>query len=348
VRVVHERRRRERDLVWRGKDDQDWSDLVVHAPPLYIHEEGVMKYWLGVTDNDWFSFLSRAEVDEVNFWQPSGTAPFVGLLTGAPFLFKLKRPYNHVGGGGTFVKFSTLPLSLAWEVFGIKNGAASRPAFERMIRTLTRSGERDPVVGCTVLTNPFFWPENQWIADPPGWSGNIVRGKYYDTAQEDGAVLWDSVQQRMVAAEANRLNDRVRESSASRFGAPTQTFPRLGQSAFRVVVMDAYRRRCAITGESTLPTLEAAHILPFGENGQNQPSNGLLLRSDFHKLFDAGLVTVTPELRVEVSSRIKEEWFNGKVYYQLHGVPLSSVPGEPALRPSADMLRWHNENRFVA
>src|SRR5215207_4098956 len=73
-----------------------------------------MRLWVGVTDPAWFAFLSRADVDEVNFWQPSATAPFVGLEMGAPFLFKLKRPYNHIAGGGTFVKFSTLPLSLAW------------------------------------------------------------------------------------------------------------------------------------------------------------------------------------------------------------------------------------------
>jgi putative restriction endonuclease len=78
-----------------------------------------------------------------------------------------------------------------------------------------------------------------------------------------------------------------------------------------VVVTDAYRRRCAITDESTLPVLEAAHIRPFAKSGVNEVSNGILLRSDFHKLFDAGLVTVTPELRVEVSAQIKEQWFNG-------------------------------------
>jgi putative restriction endonuclease len=85
-----------------------------------------MKLWVGVTDTDWFAFLSRADVDEINFWQPSATAPFVGLEPGAPFLFKLKRPYNHIAGGGTFVKFSTLLLSVAWEVFKRKNGAARR------------------------------------------------------------------------------------------------------------------------------------------------------------------------------------------------------------------------------
>src|SRR5437899_9585712 len=41
VRVAYERRNRDLDpqLVWRGKDEQDWSDLVVHAAPLYIQEK---------------------------------------------------------------------------------------------------------------------------------------------------------------------------------------------------------------------------------------------------------------------------------------------------------------------
>jgi putative restriction endonuclease len=121
----------------------------------------------------------------------------------------------------------------------------------------------------------------------------------------------------------------------------------LGQGAFRVVVTDAYQRRCAITGESTLPVLEAAHIRPFAKSGVNEVSNGMLLRSDFHKLFDAGFVTVTPELRVEVSAQIKKQWFNGKPYYRLHGKTLSNVPRDPANCPSEEFLSWHNENCFV-
>src|SRR5260370_41923457 len=41
VRVAYERRNRDLDpqIVWRGKDEQDWSDLVVPAPPLYIQEK---------------------------------------------------------------------------------------------------------------------------------------------------------------------------------------------------------------------------------------------------------------------------------------------------------------------
>ena len=41
IRVAYERRNRDLDpqLVWRGKDEQDWSDLVTHAPPIYIQEK---------------------------------------------------------------------------------------------------------------------------------------------------------------------------------------------------------------------------------------------------------------------------------------------------------------------
>jgi putative restriction endonuclease len=155
----------------------------------------------------------------------------------------------------------------------------------------------------------------------------------------DGAAIWREVVQRL---HFTRLSD----NGGARYGEPTLVAPRLGQGAFRVVVTDAYRRRCAITGERTLPVLEAAHILPFAENGPHGVTNGLLLRSDFHKLFDLGLVTVTPDLRVEVSSRIKEEWFNGKAYYRLHGQPLANVPSEVEQRPNAAFLQWHNENRF--
>src|SRR5690349_4729012 len=41
LRLAYERRNRDLDpqLVWRGKDQQDWSDLIVQAPPLYIQEK---------------------------------------------------------------------------------------------------------------------------------------------------------------------------------------------------------------------------------------------------------------------------------------------------------------------
>lgn len=307
-----------------------------------------MKYWVGVTDNGWFEFLSNAGVDEVNFWQPKGKVTFAGLQPGSPYLFKLKRPFNHVAGGGYFVKSTSLPLSIAWETFGRKNGAPSRQLFESMIRKfITDPNVRDPEIGCTVLSEPFFWPKELWIPEPVGFAGSIVRGRYYETSNPDEAHLWKQVQERIDGRIVSGPKHLAEESGQfERYGAPVLTKPRLGQGGFRVLVTDAYRRRCALTGESTLPVLEAAHILPFAESGPHDVSNGLLLRSDFHKLFDLGMITVTPEFRVEVSPRIREEWFNGKAYYRLHGQVLANLPESVAERPSPDFLRWHNDNRY--
>jgi putative restriction endonuclease len=307
-----------------------------------------MKYWVGVTDNGWFEFLSYAGVDEVNFWQPRGKVTFAGLQPGSPFLFKLKRPFNHIVGGGYFVKSTSLPLSIAWETFGQKNGAQSRQTFESMIRKLiTDPNVRDPEIGCTVLSEPFFWPRDLWIPDPVGFAGSIVRGRYYETTDPNEAHLWNQIQERLDGRVISGPNHPATESEPpERYGVPILVKPRLGQGAFRVLVTDAYRRRCALTGERTLPVLEAAHILPFAESGPHDISNGMFLRSDFHKLFDLGMITVTPEFRIEVSPRIREDWFNGKAYYRLHGLPLTNLPEAIADRPDPAFLRWHNDNRY--
>ena len=103
---------------------------------------------------------------------------------------------------------------------------------------------------------------------------------------------------------------------------------------------------CAATGEKTLPVLQAAHIKPYSYGGEHAITNGLLLRADLHILFDRGYLTITPDLRVEVSPRIKEAWTNGRDYYALHGSELKNLPEHAALRPSIELLQWHNENVY--
>src|SRR5215813_7902605 len=85
-----------------------------------------MRLYVGVTDNDWYRFLGQlTKVDEVNLWQPGGSHLFKALRPGELFLFKLHSPQNFIAGGGFFTHASILPVSLAWEAFGEKNGAAS-------------------------------------------------------------------------------------------------------------------------------------------------------------------------------------------------------------------------------
>ncbi|MDE2308470.1 MAG: HNH endonuclease [Xanthomonadaceae bacterium] len=305
-----------------------------------------MKFWLGVTDNQWYEFVSGRAFDEVNFWQPSARAPFTNLPAGTPFFFKLKRPNNHIVGGGFFSHFTTLPLSQAWDFFGEENGASSFRQFAELIAFnahATASAERQ--IGCTVVSDVFYLPREAWIPVEGLFPKPIMVGKQYDSSEELGATLWQRIQSALPLAVSAQV---VGEEDAPRYGAEFLQRGRLGQGAFRTLVLDAYARRCALTGESTLPVLEAAHIRPYADQGRHLISNGLLLRSDFHKLFDLGLVTVQPDYRIRISSRIRDQYFNGKAYYRLDGQELALLPERLVDRPDREALRWHNENRFMS
>jgi putative restriction endonuclease len=301
---------------------------------------------VAVTDRNWFDYLrAKPSISEVNFWAP-GAAPFRALQAGELFLFKLHSPTNFIVGGGVFAYANTLPCSLAWEAFQDGNGAGSLAEMRRRIiryRRIDASIREDFSIGCRILTQPFFFDEHDWIPVPASWSPNIVTLKTYDASEGDGAILWDAVQDRLTKAEIPGVAEA---SDQPRYGAPVLIRPRLGQGLFRVMVTDAYNRRCVVTGERTLPALEAAHIKPFAEGGLHDPKNGLLLRRDIHSLFDCGYVTVTPGLLFNVSRRIKEEFENGRDYYQLHGRPVA-LPNSPNWHPDITSITWHNKERFL-
>lgn len=113
--------------------------------------------------------------------------------------------------------------------------------------------------------------------------------------------------------------------------------PRLGQGTFRIATLRAYGRACAVTGEHSLPVLEAAHIWPYGDGGSHEVSNGILMRADLHRLFDRGYVTVTPNLRLQVSPRLKQDFHNGRSYYPFDEQSVR-VPKDPTEQPSREHL----------
>lgn len=306
-----------------------------------------MEYFVGVTDNSWYRNLAELQPDEVNFWRPRGKL-FGALPVGAPFLFKLHSPENFIAGGGFFVRAERLPLSLAWDAFGEKNGAPDIHELRRLIRTRGAGGEADPEIGCIILNEPFFFPREQWIRVPENWKQNIVTGKRYSTDDAIGRALWQRVVELLPIAGAS--HDRMPEGVAEGtplYGTEYLSRTRLGQGAFRILVTGAYRRCCAISAERTLPVLQAAHIKPFVDSGPNRTDNGLLLRSDFHILFDRGYLTVTRDYRVEVSRRIKEQFQNGRDYYPLHGQRLIVLPDSTADRPNREFLEWHNSKVYL-
>src|SRR3954470_873191 len=98
---------------------------------------------IAVTDGDWFEMLrQQPNLGEVNFWAPSA-ANFRALRPGEMFLFKLHAPRNVIVGGGVFAYANTLPCSLAWEAFGVANGAASAPEMRSRIARYRKVSQQD-------------------------------------------------------------------------------------------------------------------------------------------------------------------------------------------------------------
>ncbi len=311
-------------------------------------------YWYP-TDQSWFEFLSgTGEYAEVNYWQPNGRSSIGRLERGAPFFFKLKAPLNHIGGFGFLDRHPEATAQTAWDAFGPANGA---PDFETMVRRIEkyrRIQSHDPSgsyrIGCIMVQVPVFFPRGSWIPVPGSWSPQgRVRGMQVDLMSEENDQVW-----RQCLALARRFErvpsrPRVPIAADSADTMARAVIPRRGQGPFRMALLDAYGQACAVTGEHSEPVLDAAHIWPYAKDRTYEIPNGLLLRTDVHRLFEKGFVTVTPDHRFLVSPRLKALWDNGRTYYELAArVGRIRLPEDEADWPDREALEWHSRERFMA
>lgn len=307
-----------------------------------------MNVYIYPTDRDWYRFLSNeAGIDEVNFWRPGGKQPFRQLEPGDLFLFRLGQPDNAIAGGGVYTHFSFAPIVQVWEAFERKNGTPDYATFQQLIaryKKLDDAPEQvaSTIIGCIVLTAPFFLPRNRWIPIPTEYEVNSPQGQRFDEASAVGRALIAGIDAALRVPGLTRVYEFT--PGEVRFGESIVK-RRLGQGGFSLVVADAYGKRCAVSGERTYPVLEAAHIKPVSQGGHHSPTNGLLLRSDIHKLFDRGYVTIRPNGDFAVSPRLRDDWQNGRIYYDLDQRPIR-LPNIEALRPDRDALEWHNKMVF--
>jgi putative restriction endonuclease len=311
-----------------------------------------MNGFIAVTDKDWFEFLSQQkDLDEVNFWRPSDTRSPQQLRAGMPLLFKLRKRFGGwIVGWGIFERHDVSPAWLAWDAFGSKNGAATLADMRRRIEQLradggaTKTGGGDYEIGCLMLSGPVFLPRDAWVKPPAGWPENVVQGKGYDLSTGEGARVWQDCLAHG-AGHSLATDQPARVFPAAKYSEPMLARRRLGQGIFRLSVTDAYGRACAVTSEHSLPALEAAHSRPFGDGGEHAVSNGLLLRSDIHRLFDKGYVGVSSDHHFVVSKKLKDDFSNGRSYYPLHGSKIR-LPERDNDRPAAEFLKWHMESTF--
>ncbi len=307
-----------------------------------------MRGFVANTDYAWYRFLrARPELREVNFWRPSQNR-FNALDSGELFFFKLKAPHNAVAGFGLFTKAVLLPVWEAWDLFGLANGVPDRQSLVAQLRRIYhgsgRSTSIDDWIGCLAIAEPIFFPPDSWVPAPSDWRPQIVSGKTYDLVAGEGRRLYEACLAAVAASDQSaEWSDEA--LSAERLGKPLEIRPRLGQATFRIAVLDAYERRCAITGEKSLPVIEASHIRPFAEGGEHAVRNGLPMRRDIHRLFDLGYVSVRPDGAFAVSPALRDEFENGRVYYELDGRHVRD-PIHRSDRPDPERLEWHYEEIF--
>lgn len=113
---------------------------------------------------------------------------------------------------------------------------------------------------------------------------------------------------------------------------------RQGQSQFRTQLLARYNGRCAVSGCTVEAVLEAAHIIPYLGQKTNHTTNGLILRSDIHSLFDLGLIAVdSKSMTVLVSPAL-----DGTEYESHRGKALL-LPAMKQGRPTPSALDRHRK-----
>ena len=134
--------------------------------------------------------------------------------------------------------------------------------------------------------------------------------------------------------------------------APTMTRAeierRVGQDFFRRAVLANFDNICCVTGIAEPGLLVASHISPWGSDIQNRhnPRNGLCLSATFDKAFDKHLMTVTPNLTVQLSNQLlKHRSAETRDYFAPYEGRKLKTPTH--LMPDSAFLSEHNA-RFIA
>ena len=173
----------------------------------------------------------------------------------------------------------------------------------------------------------------------------LVWDTYFDrqSMKLDSALLesdFNAVWGSSVNVSNQKDSDQIPPEASNDDNESTNTSPRKvrrGQAAFKRRLMRLYDGRCAISGVGVEQVLVAAHIVDHALTGNNHSSNGLILRSDLHSLFDSGLLTINPDsLVVSVCKTLNESEY----YRDFHGKKLRNRIDKS--KPSAELLRTKN------
>ncbi|HWQ27285.1 MAG TPA: HNH endonuclease [Chlorobaculum sp.] len=123
---------------------------------------------------------------------------------------------------------------------------------------------------------------------------------------------------------------------------------RVNQAFFRTMILASYNNTCCITGLQNSELLVAGHIKPWSIDEKNRlnPRNGLAMNALHDKAFESGLLTITPDYKVKISTLLKQQKKGLAVrdYFLQYDGKEILLPSR--FLPDVEFLWHHNRERF--
>ncbi len=173
--------------------------------------------------------------------------------------------------------------------------------------------------------------------------------------------IWDSFHQNwnQLVLEAKQINLRFRDAGKAESFSENLEQPegpserevirktRIHQSFFRDAVLSSYDGTCCITGLKIRECLVASHIIPWSRDDRfrTDPRNGLCLSATFDRLFDCGLMTISTNLTIQISTELKND-SDPKTHEMIRCFHERPILRPHRFLPSEHFLEWHRHHVF--
>lgn len=288
------------------------------------------------TDYNWIQSLKSSHFNSfVNFWTPT---PWnvKRMKPSERWYFLLKSPIRKIAGFGEYVEYKNLTAAEAWNKYGKRNGCKEswelKGSIESYIRKNTKLKKQhidiaEYKIGCVILKNCQFFEDSQYI-DPHEYGvvipKQVVKFKYIKTYDP-------------FLNEINNVdNFYILHDHREQYRGEVNL--RKGQSEFKGKILKCYNNNCCISNEKCPELLEAAHLQMYLNRESNHVQNGILLRVDFHRLFDNDLLFIDENYQIHISSILQ-----GSYYAQFHGSKIA-LPDKMHEYPSKEALEARRVN----
>ena len=231
-----------------------------------------------------------------------------------------------------------------WRNLGVRNGFKTEEAFFDAVKKA--GGKLDEELSCYFLASDFIFTHANMISIPDEFSFKYEPRTTFtlDRGEPFGHYL-------VKIALSHRLDQMkvghvVDSDWPGLYHTTAYVKSFMSVASAHAQIFNNYDFKCAITGDSPFPLLEVTHIRSLYDERFNYPQNCIILRKDFHTLFNTGYITAKydgdDKIVLEISKNAHDVL---KGYAQYDGVCLN-LPQDRSLWPSKENLQWHNQIRF--